>query len=844
MADLQKHLEKAEKYVSKNKLEPAIQEYKAALELAPHNHELLRTIADLYARAGKGAEATRHYAELFDKYAEKNDATKGVALFRRSLQDSQQPPERYFKLALLLQRSRKNSEAVEAYRTALDLFQKAGNAAGILDCLEHLAALEPENADTQVQLGEQANKMGKADVAAKAFLRAGQLLRPDDIYRSLELLHRAYDLSPERSTALNLAQVYQDKGNHAQAAELLLPLYAETDQDPTVLETLGSALLAAKRLPEAEEVLELFYQASPDSFDKLFELADLYCQAGQASKGVALLTRVKQRFFDHKRDREFIDRLESIYKSNQAVIPLVEFAATSFNEVNQESRYATALGTLFDLYHQARDYGKAADALERLIEIDPYDFENQKRLEKLQGKLDEARLRAVSSRIASAATITGQAATYAPPEEKPEQIPTGDPRQMQALLEDLIVQIEIFLQYSLKAKAIEKLQKIQQLFPGEESRNERLYKLYEQAQYFPEGFGAPPPPGGAPPAGPPAAAVPPPAGTAAVNHLAKISEITHTLYRQSTPKTVLYTAVSEVGKYLHASRCVGVLGRPGTPPSTAVEFCAPGVPQSPSAAIVKLLGLLSQVNLDPENGAVLDASLSPELKQVEAQSVLAMPLIDKEKQEPVGLIALTQADCPRQWKPDEVYLLRAVADQAETAISHTKLRSLMKTLSVADAGTGLLGRGSYLDCMVSEVIRAKAQGTPLVLLLLELDRSGQLMQQMGEAEMHKFMQRVGETLLASVRQNDIAIRYTATSLAVVLGDTTAEKVQPVVNKLRAKLSAVPLPGGKDSVSFSAGVSEAAIRPDYDPLDIVTDVINRAEFSLEEARKKGNAVVIQ
>jgi len=63
-----------------------------------------------------------------------------------------------------------------------------------------------------------------------------------------------------------------------------------------------------------------------------------------------------------------------------------------------------------------------------------------------------------------------------------------------------------------------------------------------------------------------------------------------------------------------------------------------------------------------------------------------------------------------------------------------------------------------------------------------------------------------------------------------------------VEKLRKQVGALALPGGKDAITFSAGLSEAAIRPDYDPLDIVTDVINRVEFFLEEARKKGNTLV--
>lgn len=843
MADIQKHLERADKFASKNKFDAALEEYQAAYKLVPEELDLLRAIGDLCVRAGKPDQANRYYGELFDKYAEKNDITKAVALFRKSLQDLPQPPERYCKLGDLLRRVHKNHEAAEAYRTALTLFQKSGATAGIAECLESLASVEPDNPDVHTQLGEEALKAGKADRAAKAFLRAGQLLRVENTDRALQLLQRAYELAPERTVTLSLAQVHLGQGNFEQAAELLFPLYAESDQDPAVLETLGQALLSASRLQEAEEILEAYNKVKPDSSDLLFELGGCYCQAGNPKRGVELLTRVKQRFFTRRRERDYTQRLEKVLEANPAVTPLAEFAAAVFNEANQESRYARVLGSLFDLYVGAQDYTRAADALERLIDIDPYDFSNQQRLEKLQGKLDDPRYRAVASRITSVSSSTGTSAVFSGTEGKIEQAPAAvDPAQQAALLEDLIVQVEIFLQYSLKAKAIEKLQKIHNLFPGEESRNERLYKLYQRAQYLPQDLQAPAPPGtSTEPAA--ALAVAPEAAPQSYSDLAKISEITHILYRQRTPKTVLHAAVSELGKYLRVSRCLGTLGRPGAPPSTAVEYCAPGVPLSPGPTIVKLLGILGKVNIDPQNGAVLDVSTAPDLKQVGVQSLLAMPLVEREKEEQEGMVILAQADRPRQWAPNEVYLLKAVVDQTETAVSHTKLRSLMKSLSVADEGTGLLGRGSYLDCLVSEVSRSKSQGTPLVVALLELDKGNQLLRQAGEASIQKLMQQAGEAMLSSLRQNDMSFRYTTTALAIVLGDTTLEKVKPVVERLRIRLGALSLPGGKDSVSFSGGLSEAAIRPDYDPVDIVTDVVNRAEFSLEEARREGNTTVV-
>ena len=849
MADIDKYLEKAEKYLSKGKYDAAIEEYKSALQLSPNNIDLLRTIGDLYVRAGSPGDATRYYGDLFDKLAERNDATKAVLLFRKSLQQLPQPPERHARLGALLQRQGKGGEAVEAYRTALELFRKAGNAVGILDSLERLTALEPDNADAQIALGEQAQRMNKAAEAAKAFLQAGQLLRVGDLSRALELLERAQELAPDRTTDLALAQARVDNNQANEAAELLLPHYADDTQDLALLESLGAALLAANRLTEAVEVLETFYKVKPDTYEKLFELAARHCQAGNPEKAVELLVRVKQHLFAARRQNDFVERLDTVFKAHPMLAPLAEFAAATYNELNKESRYFNVLTSLFKIYFQAGDPKRATDTLERLIDIDPYDFHNQEYLQQLKGKIDDARHRAVASRIASAATVSGQAGVLSPAEEKMDATQViVDPARRRALLEDMMVQVELFLQYSLTGKAIEKLQKVWELFPGEESGNQRLYDLYARAQYFPTGFGAPPS-ADASAAAPAtsAARAPAPAPVAAPvetsNDLAKIAEITHTLFRQTTPKTVLNTAISELGKYLRASRCLGVLGRPGGTPAPAVEWCAPGVPQSPGPAVMKLLGLLGQSNLDPDSGAVLSAQLSPELKQVGAQSVLAMPLIDKEKQEQLGLIVVSQAEQNRTWKPNEVYLVRAVATQVESAVTHIQLRSLMKKYAVGDEG-GVLGRGSYLDTLVSEAKRSRTVGTPMVLVLFELDKGAHLLRQVGEAPMQQLMEKAGEIILANVRQSDMAFRYTQTAVAVLLGDTTAPKAQPVVEKLRKQLSALKLSGSKDALTFSAGMSEAAVRPDYDALDIVTDVVNRAEFSLEAALKKAGVVVTQ
>src|SRR5207302_1897348 len=183
-------------------------------------------------------------------------------------------------------------------------------------------------------------------------------------------------------------------------------------------------------------------------------------------------------------------------------------------------------------------------------------------------------------------TPAGQASTAPSPGSE-------EGRQLQAL-EDLIVQTEIFLQYSLQNKALERLQRIAAMFPGEEERNARLSNLYQMANWWPPGSAkpktetaaAPPTVSAAPVAR--AAEAPSPITTKTgvysadtLRDLSKISEVNQKIFRQQTPRAMLNTTVSEVGTYLRGTRALAVVGAPGRPPEMAAEFCAPGVKPAP-----------------------------------------------------------------------------------------------------------------------------------------------------------------------------------------------------------------------------------------------------------------------
>jgi GGDEF domain-containing protein len=99
------------------------------------------------------------------------------------------------------------------------------------------------------------------------------------------------------------------------------------------------------------------------------------------------------------------------------------------------------------------------------------------------------------------------------------------------------------------------------------------------------------------------------------------------------------------------------------------------------------------------------------------------------------------------------------------------------------------------------------------------------------------MQRLGKLVAANVRQNDLAFRYAANAIAVVLGETGETEALRVVEKMR-RLVGTAIGEKQIAASFNAGIAEAVIRQQFDAVDIVTELINRVERALEKAVADG------
>jgi diguanylate cyclase (GGDEF)-like protein len=135
---------------------------------------------------------------------------------------------------------------------------------------------------------------------------------------------------------------------------------------------------------------------------------------------------------------------------------------------------------------------------------------------------------------------------------------------------------------------------------------------------------------------------------------------------------------------------------------------------------------------------------------------------------------------------------------------------------------------------MGEVRRSWQQTSPLSVLLLRFPSPSK---EQGDMAAESTMQRLGQLVAANVRQNDLAFRYTSNAIAVVLGETAEKEALLVVEKMR-RLISTAMSERQLAASLNAGVAEAVLRQEFDPVDIVTEVINRAERALEKSVADG------
>jgi diguanylate cyclase (GGDEF)-like protein len=838
--EIARRVEKAEKLLQKGKTAEALAEYLLVLQDDPQNDNVRQMAADLCLSLNKGSQAVILLGELFERQVAAMDATRASLTYKKLARYTNPTWEQKVRFGQLLEHSNKKL-AVGTFENALEDLGKQGRKEESLLVLRRIVDLEPTQQNL-LRVADGSAELGEHVLAAQFFLKLADITETAG-GNAAQWFERAYSENPtDPKNAIAYGKSLLGQGESGAAIFIFEPMVQSGNTSGELRDLYAQALLSAGRCLDCEPLIWQMFEQNPARMHQVVNLIGKMLDSELDVEAVALSRKLE--VFQRRRGerRSFITTMQEVVASHRQSTDLLEFLAELYNASNRESDYAQVLLKLFDLYCAKHDYQRAGECLDRAAEVDPYEPGHQKRLEALRGKIDDQRFNVIASR-------------FTPVKKAEQAIKVEEPTLGAAALQDLMLQAEILVQYGMKSKAVERLQRIQELFPREEERNQELQRLYIAAGMQPQYSGAltPPAPTSAQstPAPSQAGAITPATAAAHeagdVSSLTKVAEITRKLYHQGNAEGVLKTTVSEVGGNWRASRCIAALRKPGLSPSSVQEYHVDGLIPGSSAALVSLVETLQDLAIARGTVTISEAGKASELlavrgaiEELQIESLLAVPLV--EGNDNLGVLILAQNNS-RAWHSGEIVVIKTLSDQVMIALNNAGLRRLVKNLSVTDEKSGLLKRVSYLDLLQAETRRGLQQGTTVTVLLMQFGKRSTLIKEYGEQAVERVMEQIGQLFSANIRTNDLAFRYEATTVALILGDTGEKEALLAVEKLKRLLSEVRYPGKNHTVEFSAGLAQAVMRQHFDPVDIVTEVVNRADQALEQAAGQGLGKVV-
>jgi len=171
---------------------------------------------------------------------------------------------------------------------------------------------------------------------------------------------------------------------------------------------------------------------------------------------------------------------------------------------------------------------------------------------------------------------------------------------------------------------------------------------------------------------------------------------------------------------------------------------------------------------------------------------------------------------PRQLSERQKLLLTGLARQAMALIELRAHERLLKAalaraeyLAATDVLTGLANRRVLFERLDSELARSRRHGTPLSLVLIDLDHFKRINDTYGHAAGDTVLRNVGAMLAASVRAVDIAGRYGGEELCILLPQTALQGALSFAESIRATLAALTHDVGGAAITATASLGVAS-----------------------------------
>lgn len=223
----------------------------------------------------------------------------------------------------------------------------------------------------------------------------------------------------------------------------------------------------------------------------------------------------------------------------------------------------------------------------------------------------------------------------------------------------------------------------------------------------------------------------------------------------------------------------------------------------PAAREVLLDGRRTTLSVD-------DPDRTPQMRVMleswNAASVLLLPLTAAGRV--VGVVELA-AGAHVEPTIEELELYATMTSHAAAALENARLMARLRHAADIDQVTGVHNHRYLQERLRQEVARAGRTGSPLAVLMIDLDGFKLINDRHGHADGDRVLRNVAAMLKLTVRANDVVARYGGDEYVILMPDTEEEAARLVADRVVKGIrgQAHPLSdGGEGTVSCSVGMA--------------------------------------
>jgi diguanylate cyclase (GGDEF)-like protein len=223
-------------------------------------------------------------------------------------------------------------------------------------------------------------------------------------------------------------------------------------------------------------------------------------------------------------------------------------------------------------------------------------------------------------------------------------------------------------------------------------------------------------------------------------------------------------------------------------------------------------------------------SKTDSVMNLKIRSLMCVPLIAKQNGDIIGTVYVDNRSVGNIFSKEDLTLLESFATLAGMAIENAHLYEL----AIMDELTKCYVRRYFEQRVREEFSRAERQGSPLALLMIDVDEFKEVNDRYGHPLGDTVLKEITATIKRNLRTYDLLARLGGDEFAIILPEVTFQDAYRVSEKIRVACSQLVFPGVQSRTTISIGIACYPLHH----VNNVESLLKKADVALYKAKQLG------